>query len=1290
MGTLQNWPRQVNTSPVEVLDIIKANIRVLADALSVEFATESTVLVFEQAVGETRSWSVAVNGVTVPAVNGVAEVIVERDTEVDYQILVEGGADVSGSLIAMGPNLGIQLERFEPVGSEYTVTITSTTPGAVVMINGVEGTTLTVDAGSTVTWEVSAGDDWVAQSGTIESISANYTQAVTLVTAWSYEVPQVSLSYGSAVPVTGGTVSPTLSYTQVAHNVNTGDSTITTGGVVAYTISQQAAATVAQSGDVTFVSAGTAIETAPATATVTVTVALNGQTGRASAPVSRVANTIQSVALSASATEVTPVFSGAVAAGGGSGSYHIIGTLLSGAVVSVPGLSVLSVESWASFADGTYTISSRGTEVGEERTSALSISVAASQSQAEVSWSGEVSQEANAAIYAAPVVSAFAYGEVPAAGGTAAPSALVYSQAVSYTSGASGEAITGDLASPAAGVAITYSAESHPINTNSGEFSVVGLGTVVTEVEVIDTVSVTVALNGESGEASAEVSQAANTVSYSEPVVSLSYADIIPASGGSASPTLSYVQTATYASGDSSEISEGGSVTYAGSVVDSETGDVSAASLETTESEQATVDTVTATVALNGKSGSSAAVPVYQAANVATYGASVVVSGFAYSSSVSAAGGSVSPDAGLSYSLAVSYTSGSSSEITTGGSISYAADSLSWGSVDPSTGAVTASSRGTEVGDASTGSVIVTVSIPGVGSAGSISGSAEAAVTQEANAATYASPVVSLAYSTDIPASGGVAEPTLSYVQSVTYTSGDSAEVSSGGAVTYAGGSVDASSGEVTGSDLGTTEQARTVVDTVTATVVLNGQSGSSAGVPVYQAANVATYGDSVEVSGFAYPASAISAAGGSASPEAGLAYSLSVSYTSGASSTITSGGTISYSSSIDWGELDSETGEVTASSRGTEVGDVNTAQVAVQVSVPAGDGSVSGSAEATVTQEANTAVYAAPVVSLSYASDIPANGGSVDPTLSYTQEVTYTSGETSDITSGGEVTYSGTSVNTSTGAVTGADLSTTVQERSVVDTVTASVSLNGQAGTSSAVEVYQAANVASYGESVVISGFAYPSSAIAAAGGSQSPEGGMTYSLSVSYTSGASSSITEGGSVSYTSPIDWGSVDPESGEVTAASRGTTAGEANTAQVTATVTISGVGSDGSISGSAEAAVTQEANTASYGVPVLVKGSYEEFPAEGATKTPSETTYTQQVTYTSGSTDEVSSGATITYNMDSTAGFTLDSTETGQLTAAAQEPGQPTRSANVTVTVSVNGQSASDTIVASQAAGAAAA
>lgn len=364
-----------------------------------------------------------------------------------------------------------------------------------------------------------------------------------------------------------------------------------------------------------------------------------------------------------------------------------------------------------------------------------------------------------------------------------------------------------------------------------------------------------------------------------------------------------------------------------------------------------------------------------------------------------------------------------------------------------------------------------------------------------------------------------------------------------------------------------------------------------------------------------------------------------------------------------------------------TEVEVIDTVSVTVALNGESGEASVE------VSQAANTVSYSEPVVSLSYADIIPASGGSVSPTLSYTQTATYASGDSSEISEGGSVTYAGSVVDSETGDVSAASLETTESEQATIDTVTVTVVLNGQSGSSAGVPVYQAANVASYGDSVEVSGFAYPTSAISAAGGSASPEAGLTYSLSVSYTSGASSTITSGGTISYSSSIDWGELDSESGEVTAASRGTEVGEANTAQVTVQVSVPA--GDGSVSGSAEATVTQEANTASYGVPVIVKGSYEEFPAEGATKTPSETTYTQEVTYTSGSSEEVTSGATITYNMDSTAGFTLDSTETGQLTAAAQEPGQPTRSANVTVNVSVNGQSASDTIVASQAAGAAA-
>jgi hypothetical protein len=53
------------------------------------------------------------------------------------------------------------------------------------------------------------------------------------------------------------------------------------------------------------------------------------------------------------------------------------------------------------------------------------------------------------------------------------------------------------------------------------------------------------------------------------------------------------------------------------------------------------------------------------------------------------------------------------------------------------------------------------------------------------------------------------------------------------------------------------------------------------------------------------------------------------------------------------------------------------------------------------VFQEANTAEYATPVVSVSYAT-IPASGGTVTPNKSFTQGVTYTSGDSDIVSDGG------------------------------------------------------------------------------------------------------------------------------------------------------------------------------------------------------------------------------------------------------------------------------------------------
>lgn len=114
---------------------------------------------------------------------------------------------------------------------------------------------------------------------------------------------------------------------------------------------------------------------------------------------------------------------------------------------------------------------------------------------------------------------------------------------------------------------------------------------------------------------------------------------------------------------------------------------------------------------------------------------------------------------------------------------------------------------------------------------------------QEANAATditYGLPVVNSFTVDDIPASGGsISSGSVSYYQPriQNYTSGAHSPLSaldSGGTITY--------STAVSADSLGTTAKPRTDVGTLTATVTMNGRSGSKE-VTVYQAANSVTYG---------------------------------------------------------------------------------------------------------------------------------------------------------------------------------------------------------------------------------------------------------------------------------------------------------------------------------------------------------------------------------------------------------------------------------------------------------------
>lgn len=148
-------------------------------------------------------------------------------------------------------------------------------------------------------------------------------------------------------------------------------------------------------------------------------------------------------------------------------------------------------------------------------------------------------------------------------------------------------------------------------------------------------------------------------------------------------------------------------------------------------------------------------------------------------------------------------------------------------------------------------------------------------------------------------------------------------------------------------------------------------------------------------------------------------------------------------------------TGAVTAASLGTTEKE-RTVVAEVNAKVTSHDKSSTKAID--VWQQANTAEYAIPVVSISYAT-IPASGGTVNPTSSFTQKVTYTSTDSETISSGGTWSYSGTNVNTTTGAVTAASLGTIEKTTTTkITTATAKVRSHNLEATSS-VDVYQNPN---------------------------------------------------------------------------------------------------------------------------------------------------------------------------------------------------------------------------------------
>lgn len=891
--------------------------------------------------------------------------------------------------------------------------------------------------------------------------------------------------------------------------------------------------TVSETGAVSFPSRGT-VEGGVYTATIQVSYNSDSVTVEVSQEANAV--TVSEVTIQSGS------FDGVAPAGGGTSTltFEAQATLsyTSGSTQSVSnseqqGLWSASAEvqdaSWVSVGDVTgtgeadFTVASRGTAVGDIREASVQLTVSFSTVSGTASYT--LQQAANQVESATIDITTFGYDIMAATATQSGLPSITETLTYTYSSGAS--APSQDPISHAFAITpIVSGASISPEGVVSWSENEGAEARSLT-VELTSTISNSGV--SASDTATALLTQTAGAVTYGDVQVSLSYSDI-PASGGTVQPVLSYSQTFGYngSTTGGGVITSGGTVSYSGVSV-SEDGSVSASSLGTTAQERSEVTTVTVTVALNGKEGS-ATVPVYQAANaVVSYGTPVVSVSYA---TVPASGGIATPTG--SYTQTATYTSGSQASLTTGGVWSY-----SGGGVDSATGTLQVASLGATVKDISSiATVTAKVTMNGK------SGSKQVDILQAANAATYATPEVSLSYQ-DIPASGGSVSPTLSYSQSVSYTSGASRSITSGGLASYSGSGVGATTGSVSASTLGTVVKSRTQITTASVSVVLNGKTGTDTAA-VYQAANaVVSY--SKPVVSLSY--SVIPARGGSVNPTVGCTQQAT--YTSGASAGVsTAGATYVYSGS----GVSTSTGQVTAQSLGVTVTSEQTLLTTVTVTCTLNG--QSGTASAQVYQAVNSVSYSdVTVTSFTYAG-IPASGGSVSPSLSYSQTATYSSGSTRSITSGGTVSYSGTTVNPASGAVSAASKGTAISNTTTVTTATVTVALNGKSGSKSAT-VQQSGN---YVTALQVHGANFSYASIGAGATSATPTlTSVNPHVVYTFTSGSTSQTPPSSTygtfsdvVSYTlgSVVNgFTAVNSSTGVLTATSRGTEIGPARASGV---------------------------------------------------------------------------------------------------------------------------------------------
>ena len=476
---------------------------------------------------------------------------------------------------------------------------------------------------------------------------------------------------------------------------------------------------------------------------------------------------------------------------------------------------------------------------------------------------------------------------------------------------------------------------------------------------------------------------------------------------------------------------------------------------------------------------------------------------------------------GLSYSQKATYTSGATTNITTGANTTYFVQ-------NPVTGFTLSNNilyvTSNQSLNPRNGFVVrINILLNGKTAIKDIT------YNQAAGYYTYANPVVTLTCN-DVPASGGsVKSGNVTYSQTYGWngvTTG-AGVITEGEAYIYWTGGVDNIP------SLGTTVKSRTKVGVLGVTVNINGKSGN-ANADIYQAENKITNSNyNPRITAYGTPTisigSGLTAAGGSATVNASVTNTETYNalYSSGATGpnqTRSVGGSLSIFMTANGNSRFSLSGNtITHSSMGTN----ETTDTITIKAVNDGDSSKSATASKSITNSKTVKstsggiyTYGDVIAGTVTNGIIPASGGSATATAgngtqSWNKSATittyeYTSGATKDVTT--EAASSGTAnvvPNVASITATASSKGTTVSAQTTVKSQAVTWSANGKSA-SGTIYIYQAANkIESYNYGSWNIAISANPTTIAASGGTSTITSSCTRSKTPIYTSGSTGTAT-------------------------------------------------------------------------------------------------------------------------------------------------------------------------------------